>query len=119
MRTSLTIASTGVGERFFCVYVRFFFILMTRLRDGSALVQLFTISAATTNKALESYSRPIGAVVIFVGLATLLLGLFRYFAIQTALIGGNYPVARVSTILLAVVMCTIIVVVFGIILGVR
>jgi uncharacterized membrane protein YidH (DUF202 family) len=82
-------------------------------------VQLFTISAATTNKGLETYSRPLGAVIISVGLATLLLGVVRYFMIQNALIGGNYPVARASTILLAVVMGAIIVAVFGILIGVR
>ena len=89
------------------------------MTSWAALVQLFTISAATTNKALEAYSRPLGAVVIFVGLATLALGTTRYFCIQSALVGGNYPVARVSTILLAFVMCAIIVAVFGIIVGVR
>lgn len=82
-------------------------------------MQLFTISAATTNKTLEHYSRPIGAVIISIGLATLLLGLVRYFTIQAALVGGNYPVARVSTIMLAMIMSAVIVVVFGIILGVR
>lgn len=82
-------------------------------------MQLFTISAATNNKALERYSRPIGAVIIFIGLATLVLGLVRYFTIQTALVGGNFPIARVSTIMLAMIMSAIIVVVFGIIIGVR
>lgn len=81
-------------------------------------MQLFTISAAS-NKALEKYSRPIGAVIILIGLATLLLGLVRFFAVQKALIGGHYPVARVSTMLLATVMSVVVVAVFGIILGVR
>ncbi|KAI0793030.1 hypothetical protein BC629DRAFT_1242195, partial [Irpex lacteus] len=89
MRTSLTIASTGV-----------------------ALVQLFTISAETTNKHLEKFSRPLGAVIIVIGLGVLFLGLVRYFTIQNALVGGNYPVARVSTILLSVVMAAVTVAVF-------
>ena len=88
-------------------------------RGATALVQLFTISAATTNKAIERYSRPIGAVIIAIGLATLLLGLVRYFTIQAALVGGNYPAARVSPIMLSMVMSAIIVVVFGIVVGVR
>jgi uncharacterized membrane protein YidH (DUF202 family) len=85
----------------------------------AALVQLFTISAATTNEALERYSRPIGATVICIGLGTLLMGLVRYFMIQSALVGGNFPVARLSTIMLALIMSAIIVAVFGIIVGVR
>ena len=82
-------------------------------------MQLFTISAETTNKALEPWSRPIGATIIALGLATLCFGVVRYFSIQNALLGGNYPVARVSTILLAIILGIIIVVVFGVLLGVR
>ena len=85
----------------------------------TALVQLFTISAATTNTAIEKYSRPLGAIIIVLGLITLLFGMVRYFTIQNALIGGNYPVARVSTIILALILGAIIIVVFGVILGVR
>ena len=84
-----------------------------------ALVQLFTISAATTNKAVEKYSRPLGAIVISIGICTLLFGMVRYFTIQSALLNGNYPVARVSTILLALILGAVIVVVFGVIVGVR
>ena len=82
-------------------------------------MQLFTISAATTNKDIEKYSRPLGAIIIAVGLGTLLLGVTRYFLIQNALVDGKYPVARVSSILLGVVLGAIIVVVFGILVGVR
>ncbi|GJE92650.1 DUF202 domain-containing protein [Phanerochaete sordida] len=120
---ALTLENSGsvardhlASERTFLAYVR---TSLTIASTGVALVQLFTISAATSNHSLEAYSRPIGAVVICVGLATLALGLTRYFAIQNALIDGNYPVARVSTMLLALVMMAIIVVVFGIIVGVR
>ena len=82
-------------------------------------MQLFTISAATTNKDIEKYSRPLGAIIIGIGIATLLFGMVRYFTIQNALVNGNYPVARVSTILLALVLGAVIVVVFGVIVGVR
>ena len=60
-----------------------------------------------------------GAVVIALGLGTLCFGVVRFFSIQHALIGGNYPVARVSTIMLAVVLGVIIILVFGVLLGVR
>ncbi|KAI8986182.1 hypothetical protein BD414DRAFT_398596, partial [Trametes punicea] len=88
-RTSLTIASTGV-----------------------ALVQLFTLSAATTNKDMERFARPLGAVMIIIGLVTLAVGVARYFLVQDALIRGVYPVARVSTTVLSFVMLALVVVVF-------
>ncbi|KAI0088594.1 hypothetical protein BDY19DRAFT_891052 [Irpex rosettiformis] len=95
MRTSLAIASTGV-----------------------ALVQLFNISSSSDNSA-RKYSRPIGAVIVSIGLATLVLGLVRFFSVQKALVGGTYPVARVSMLLLAITMSVVVVAVFGIIIGVR
>ncbi|OJT11962.1 hypothetical protein TRAPUB_11484 [Trametes pubescens] len=92
-RTSLTIASTGV-----------------------ALVQLFTLSAATTNKDLERFARPLGTVMIILGLYTLVVGVIRYFMVQDALIRGVYPVARISAGLLSFMMLAIVIVVFLIIL---
>ncbi|KAI0761999.1 hypothetical protein BD413DRAFT_453716, partial [Trametes elegans] len=86
-RTSLTIASTGV-----------------------ALVQLFMLSAVT-NQHLERYARPLGAVMIVLGLFTLAIGVLRYFLIQDALIRGKYPVARLSTSVLSFVMLAIVIVV--------
>ncbi|KAI0345596.1 hypothetical protein BDW22DRAFT_1417975 [Trametopsis cervina] len=122
-KPTLTLENSGsvardhlASERTFLAYVR---TSLTIASTGVALVQLFTISAATSNKALEHYSRPIGAIVICIGLATLVLGLVRYFTIQSALVGGSYPVARVSTIMLAVIMSAVIIAVFGIIVGVR
>ncbi len=53
------------------------------------------------------------------GLCTLLFGMVRYFTIQSALLTGNYPVARVSAIMLGLILGAIIVVVFGVIVGVR
>ncbi|CDO74274.1 hypothetical protein BN946_scf184647.g3 [Trametes cinnabarina] len=95
-RTSLTIASTGV-----------------------ALVQLFTLSAATTHKDTERFARPLGAVMIILGLFTLAVGIVRYFVVQDSLIRGVYPVARVTTTVLSFIMLALIIVVFVIILIAR
>ncbi|KAI0351422.1 hypothetical protein OH77DRAFT_936517 [Trametes cingulata] len=95
-RTSLTIASTGV-----------------------ALVQLFTLSAATANKDMERFARPLGAVIIVLGMLTLGVGVFRYFLVQDALIRGVYPVARISTSLLSFAMLALVIVVLVIILIAR
>ncbi|KAI0718207.1 hypothetical protein C8T65DRAFT_639371 [Cerioporus squamosus] len=95
-RTSLTIASTGV-----------------------ALVQLFTLAASTLNSDVERFARPLGAVMIGLGLFTLVVGVARYFLIQHALIRGMYPVARISPTLLSVILVLVVIVVFVIILVAR
>ena len=81
-----------------------------------ALVQLFTLSAATTDKDLARFARPLGAVMIVLGLLTLVIGVGRYFLIQDALVRGMYPVARVSTTLLSFTLLALVLVVFVIIL---
>lgn len=83
---------------------------------GAALVQLFTLSAATTDKNLERFARPLGAVMIILGLYTLVVGVIRYFMVQDALIRGVYPVARISAGLLSFMMLALVIVVFVIIL---
>ncbi|OCH91090.1 hypothetical protein OBBRIDRAFT_704909, partial [Obba rivulosa] len=102
------------SERTFLAYVR---TSLTIASTGVALVQLFTISAETSNKGLEKYSRPIGATIIIIGLLMLALGIVRYFKVQSALVRGMYPVARMSAFVVAAVLSTVIVVVFGILLG--
>ncbi|KAI0642998.1 hypothetical protein C8Q79DRAFT_890159, partial [Trametes meyenii] len=87
-RTSLTIASTGV-----------------------ALVQLFTLSAET-DLHMQRFARPLGALMIALGMVTLGVGVMRYFLIQDALVRGVYPVARISTGALSFVLFVVIIVVF-------
>ena len=81
-------------------------------------MQLFTI-AASTRKDIQKFSRPLGAVIIVLGLATLSIGVFRYFTVQNALLDGKFPAARISPIFMAVALMTITVVLFGILLGTR
>lgn len=102
------------SERTYLAYVR---TSLTIVSTGVALVQLFTISAAT-NQAILKYSRPLGAIIIVIGLFTLALGAARYFMIQFALLNGNFPVARVSPAILSFALLAIIVVVFGIVVAV-
>jgi len=104
------------SERTYLAYVR---TSLTIVSTGVALVQLFTISAATTNKAILRFSRPLGATIIVLGMLTLALGAARYFIIQLALVNGNFPVARVSPALLSFALLAIILVVFVVILVVR
>ncbi|RPD56196.1 hypothetical protein L226DRAFT_464529 [Lentinus tigrinus ALCF2SS1-7] len=95
-RTSLTISSTGV-----------------------ALVQLFTLSARATDGHVEKFARPLGAVMIGLGIYTLSVGVLRYFLVQDALMRGVYPVARIGPTMLAGILVIVVVVVFVIILVAR
>ncbi|KAJ7173806.1 hypothetical protein C8R46DRAFT_1256428, partial [Mycena filopes] len=109
VRTSLVIASTGVG----CF--------------PSALVQLFTIANATDNKLafvptvrrIQAWARPLGATMVCFGLVVLTLGTIRYFRIQSALTQGMFPVARLTAASITFVLGTIIIVVFAILLSAR
>lgn len=83
-----------------------------------ALVQLFTLSAEIDTKA-QRFARPLGAVMIALGMFTLGVGALRYFLVQDALIRGVYPVARISASVLSFVLLAIILVVFVIILAAR
>ncbi|KAI0373812.1 hypothetical protein BV20DRAFT_962402 [Pilatotrama ljubarskyi] len=104
------------SERTFLAYAR---TSLTIAYQRVALVQLFTLSAATTNKDMERFARPLGAVMIILGLLTLGVGVFRYFLVQDALIRGVYPVARISPSLLSFAMLVLVIVVLVIILIAR
>jgi len=115
------------SERTFLAYVRTSLAIAS---TGVALVQLFTISGLSTmspssnnimrnSPQLQKYARPLGAVTVMVGLAVLVIGIFRYFSIQTALPKGKFPVARVTTAFIAVVLSALVVTVFSILVGVR
>ena len=85
----------------------------------AALVQLFTLSAQATNSNMERFARPLGAVMIGLGIYTLSVGVLRYFLVQQALVRGVYPVARVGLTMLAGILVVVVVVVFVIILVAR
>jgi len=102
VRTSLAIASTGV-----------------------ALVQLFTISAQQSSSGaqllsgkLQRFARPLGAVIVVIGLSVLALGVNRYFKIQHALTKNQFPLARKTVAFISTVLVAIVAIVFGILVGV-
>ncbi|KAJ7224480.1 hypothetical protein GGX14DRAFT_350730 [Mycena pura] len=115
VRTSLAVASTGVVK--------------TILYFPLALVQLFTISAETTtndklsfiptSRRVQAWARPLGATMVCFGLVILALGTTRYFRIQTALVKGMYPVARLTAASITFVLGTIIIVIFAVMLSAR
>lgn len=96
---------------------------------GVALVQLFAI-AEITSRALgtdiptaspdvQRFARPLGALTIAFSFVVLLIGLYRYFKIQFALPGGNFPIARISITFTSFVFAAIIVTMFGAVLSGR
>ncbi|CAE6472494.1 unnamed protein product [Rhizoctonia solani] len=101
VRTSLAIASTGV-----------------------ALVQLFTIAAqqptgtVLIGAKLQRFARPLGAVIVVIGMSVLALGVNRYFRIQYALTENKFPPARKTVAFISTVLAAIVAVVFGILVGV-
>lgn len=102
VRTSLAIASTGV-----------------------ALVQLFTISSQQQandtillSGKLQRFARPLGAVIVVIGLAVLALGVNRYFRIQYALTLNQFPPARKTVAFISTVLVAIVAIVFGILVGI-
>ncbi|CCL99461.1 uncharacterized protein FIBRA_01479 [Fibroporia radiculosa] len=117
LNPALTLENSGsvardhlASERTFLAYVRTSLAIAS---TGVALVQLFTI-AGSTNQALQKYSRPLGATIIAIGLCTLILGVVRYYTVQHSLVKGMYPVARISTVMVAAALCSIIVAIFAI-----
>ncbi|CAE6473524.1 unnamed protein product [Rhizoctonia solani] len=115
VRTSLAIASTGVA------YVRTSLAIAS---TGVALVQLFTIAAqqptgtVLIGAKLQRFARPLGAVIVVIGMAVLALGVNRYFRIQHALTMNKFPPARKTVAFISTVLAAIVAVVFGILVGV-
>jgi hypothetical protein len=74
VRTSLAIASTGVGE--FLVVTPFVFSCIIY----KALVQLFTIAtntSSTASRGIQVYARPLGATTVAFGMAVLVIGIYH------------------------------------------
>ncbi|KAI0823162.1 hypothetical protein BC628DRAFT_1325530 [Trametes gibbosa] len=103
------------SERTFLAYVR---TSLTMSSAGVGLIQLFSLSASTAQRDdLERLARPLGSVMIAIGLFTLGIGVLRYFLVQDALVRGVYPVARVSASALSFFVLAIVIAVFVVILA--
>ncbi|KAI5121054.1 hypothetical protein M0805_008571 [Coniferiporia weirii] len=109
------------SERTFLAYVRTSLAIAS---CGVALVELFTIPSslpgmpARTKLNLQQFARPLGAIVVIIGILVLFIGSTRYFRVQAALIVGKFPPARHAIMLIFAILFLIISVVFGILAGV-
>ncbi|TEB22732.1 hypothetical protein FA13DRAFT_1740646 [Coprinellus micaceus] len=106
-RTSLTLVNSGsvardhlASERTFLAYIRTSLAIAS---SGVALVQLFSVAANSSSppkKVVANYAnvqwfvRPLGAVAIIIGISVLVIGVTRYFLVQSALTKGYFPAAR-------------------------
>lgn len=99
VRTSLAIASSGVG-----------------------LVQLFSLSGDASGRVLGIVQRSapeLGATLVGFGIAVLFVGIARYFTIQSALTQGNFPVARLVVLAISSTLIVLTTVVFAVLLAGR
>ncbi|KAF8195523.1 hypothetical protein BJ912DRAFT_957336 [Pholiota molesta] len=106
------------SERTFLAYMR---TSLAIAASGVALVQLFSAaSSATPQKSahrLHQYIQPLGAGTILIGLMVLFIGVVRYFTIQFALIKGYFPVARLTTGFIAVILTALVTLTFSILIA--
>ncbi|KAF9561341.1 hypothetical protein CPC08DRAFT_707474 [Agrocybe pediades] len=105
-------------ERTFLAYVR---TSLAIVGSGVALVQLFSAAAAAapvgTTHRIQAFIRPLGASAIVLGLIVLFIGVVRYFTVQTALVKGQFPVARLATGLISVMLTALVSVTFAMLLA--
>ncbi|KAL1758487.1 hypothetical protein FB107DRAFT_271903 [Schizophyllum commune] len=131
---TLTLENSGsvardhlASERTFLAYTRTSLVIAS---TGVALVQLFTISAETrasdssssvafqpTSPRLARWARPLGAATIAFGIFVLAVGLARYLTIQSALVRGTFPAARLVVVAISIGLCVLVGVVFGGVVG--
>nr|GAT46634.1 predicted protein [Mycena chlorophos] len=103
------------SERTFLAYVR---TSLAIAAAGVALIQIFFVSDLNSEspghrpKRLKSYGRPLAAASIVMALITLTFGVSRYFAIQTSLLDGNFPVTRIRIGLLTLALAGLIIAMF-------
>ncbi|EJC98023.1 uncharacterized protein FOMMEDRAFT_97914 [Fomitiporia mediterranea MF3/22] len=104
------------SERTFLAYVRTSLAIASA---GVALVQLFSVSSSSRSsdrikENLLRFARPLGATIVMIGIIVLLIGLFRYFRIQAALISGKFPPARLTIVFMSSAIVCLVIIVFSI-----
>ncbi|KAF8993362.1 hypothetical protein BDQ17DRAFT_1252957 [Cyathus striatus] len=102
VRTSLALAGTGVGDPCPVIYI------------SDLASQRYDLP--TTAKHLQQFSRPLGTTTILFAIIVLLIGLTRYFTVQTSLIRGTFPTARSSIVFITIVLLMITIIVFVVLL---
>ncbi|GLB42264.1 putative protein with domain of unknown function (DUF202) [Lyophyllum shimeji] len=98
MRTSLMIATAGVALAQILTFTEFFFPDENTRRF----------------RHVEVCARPLGGSAVALGLLVLVIGIYRYFSVQDALVKGHIPVARIGITLIAALVGAVIIAAFGV-----
>lgn len=110
------------SERTFLAYVR---TSLAVASSGVALIQLFTAASRgpgsnvqeqllAVGRGAERYIRPLGCITVLIGISILVIGITRFFVVQSALIQGKYPAARLAIGFLAVSMSALVALTFAV-----
>ncbi|KAF9485895.1 hypothetical protein BDN70DRAFT_795061, partial [Pholiota conissans] len=112
MRTSLAIAASGVGVCLPYAVIYLYFYHWSIL----ALVQLFSTAPEKSVHRLHQYIQLLGVSVIVISLIVLFIGASHttYFTIQSALVQGYFPVARLTTGFIAVLLTALVTMTFAV-----
>lgn len=111
------------SERTWLAYIRTSLAISSA---GVALVQLFTIAANRSaagggadpfSSHIQRFARPLGATTVLIGLGVCLLGLYRYFLIQSSLTTGKFPTARLEVHAVSLLLGALTGVVFGVLVA--
>lgn len=74
------------------------------------------IESDPDSHAVRRLGKPVGAVFIVLGIATVVFGAFRFFLVQHSLTKNHYPATRLSIAVLVLVILLLLIVVFGMII---
>ncbi|KIK98553.1 hypothetical protein PAXRUDRAFT_134010 [Paxillus rubicundulus Ve08.2h10] len=102
------------SERTYLAYVR---TSLACSGAGVALLRMFTLTNDTVSHEGiigERLGKVLGATMILLGLGILILGVIRYFMTQSALVHGYFPVARNSMIAVALILGSLVGILFGV-----
>ncbi|PBK67386.1 hypothetical protein ARMSODRAFT_1085929 [Armillaria solidipes] len=96
-------------ERTFLSYVRTSLALACA---GVAVVQFCTL-ASTGLGNIQAFARPLGASTVVLAIALLVVGVIRFYTVQTHLTRGLFPVSRIFVYVISTFLVALIAVVFG------
>ncbi|KAG7448739.1 uncharacterized protein BT62DRAFT_929831 [Guyanagaster necrorhizus] len=96
-------------ERTFLAYIRTSLALACA---GVAVVQFCAI-ASTGLGNIQAYGRPIGAFTVALSIILLVVGVIRFYSVQTHLTRGLFPVSRIFVYVISTFLVALIAVVFG------
>lgn len=102
------------NERTFLAWLR---TSLSFISLGIGVTQLFRLNSKS-GSGVHEYGKPLGAIFIILGIATLLLGFSRFFHVQALLTKNHFPATRLSILSLIVAVVALIIATFGLVIKV-